>query len=62
MAIASGKVEQVNRLVHVGITNGCGICGLLEMYDEAAHQLYKPQSYSKEDTMWGLLLWHLGGA
>jgi hypothetical protein len=61
MAVGSGKVEHVDRLVHVALKNNRGICGLLDLYDRAAHDVYHPRSYSEEDYLWSLLFWRLGG-
>jgi len=62
MAVGSGKVERVDRLVRVNLTRNGGIRNLLELYDRAARQVYHPQNYTEEDDLRGLLLWRLGGA
>ncbi|KAF8058599.1 hypothetical protein FPV67DRAFT_1565461 [Lyophyllum atratum] len=62
LAVGSGKVERVDRLVKINLRRRGGIQSLLTMYDRAAQQVYHPQSYSEEDQLRGLLLWRLGGA
>jgi hypothetical protein len=62
MAVGSGKVERVDRLVRVNLARKGGIQNLLDLYDRAARQVYHPQNYTEEDDLRGLLLWHLGGA
>ena len=61
MPISSGKVERVDRLVHVALKNNRGIHGLLDLYDRAARDVYHPCSYTKEDYLCSLLFWRLGG-
>ena len=62
MAIGSGKVERVDRLVRVGLAAKKGIRGMLELHDHAAQKVYRTQNYTEEDALRGLLLWCLGGA
>jgi hypothetical protein len=62
MAVGSGKVEWVDRLVRVNLARKGGIQNLLDLYDRAAQQVYHPQNYTEEDDLRGLLLWRLGGA
>jgi hypothetical protein len=62
MAVGSGKVERVDRLVRVNLARKGGIRNLLDLYDRAAQQVYHPQNYTEEDELRGLLLWRLGGA
>lgn len=62
MAVGSGKVEHVGRLVKVALANKRGIRGLLEMHERAAQGVYKPQGYMEEDSLCGLLFWRLAGA
>ena len=62
MAIGSGKVERVDRLVRVNLARRGGIRNLLDMYDWAAQHVYHPRNYTEEDDLRGLLLWRLGGA
>jgi len=61
MAVGSGKVERVDRLVHVALKNNRGIHGLLDLYDRAACDVYHPRSYTEEDYLRSLLFWRLGG-
>ncbi|KAG6882604.1 hypothetical protein C0993_009871, partial [Termitomyces sp. T159_Od127] len=61
MAIGSGKVERVERLVKINLKRKGGIQALLTMHDHAARQVYHPKSYTKEDRLRDLLLWQLGG-
>jgi hypothetical protein len=62
MAVGSGKVERVDRLVRVNLARKGGIRNLLDLYDRAARQVYHPRNYTEEDDLRGLLLWRLGGA
>jgi hypothetical protein len=62
MAVGSGRVERVDRLVRVNLARKGGIRNLLDLYDRAAQQIYHPRNYTEEDELRGLLLWRLGGA
>lgn len=62
MAVGSGKVERVDRLVRVNMAQKGGLRGLLNLYDHAAQKHYRPRNYTEEDYLRGLLLWRLGGA
>jgi hypothetical protein len=62
MAVGSGKVERVDRLVRVNLARKGGIWNLLDLYNCAAQQVYHPRNYTEEDDLHGLLLWRLGGA
>jgi hypothetical protein len=62
MAIGSGKVERVDRLVRVNLARKGGVRSLLDLYDRAAKRVYHPRNYTEEDDLRGLLLWRLGGA
>lgn len=62
MAVGSGKVERVDRLVKVNLARKGGIQNLLDLHDRAARQVYHPRNYTEEDDLRGLLLWRLGGA
>ncbi|KAG6825754.1 hypothetical protein H0H92_002534 [Tricholoma furcatifolium] len=61
LAIASGRYERVDRLMHIALRQRRGIRGILAMYEAAAAGVYKPRSYTERDDMRGLLLWRLGG-
>lgn len=60
-AVASQKVERVDRIIRLGLKQGRRIKGLLEQYLKAARGLYKPKSFEEEDYLRGLVLWKLGG-
>jgi len=62
MAVGSGRVERVDRLVRVNLARRGGMRNLLNLYERAAQGLYKPRNYTEEDQLRGLLLWRLGGA
>ena len=62
MAVGSGKVELVDRLVRINLTQKGSISHLLDLYEHAAKQTYHPQNYTEKDELCGLLLWWLGGA
>ena len=62
MAVGSGRVERVDRLVRVNLARRGGMRNLLNLYEQAAQGLYKPKNFTEEDHLRGLLLWRLGGA
>jgi hypothetical protein len=62
MAVSSGKVERVDRLVRINLARKGGIQNLLDLYDCAARQVYHPRNYIEVDDLRGLLLWQLGSA
>ena len=51
MAIASGKVENVGRLVKTALENGRGIRHLLDISYQAAAHIYHPKNYTEEDYL-----------
>jgi hypothetical protein len=61
MAIASGKVNRVDRLIAIGLGQKKGVRGLLEAYLEAATGVYKPKSFTEEEDMKNILIWRLSG-
>lgn len=61
IAIASGKVERVDRLIRIALNQNKGIQAILELLDEAASGVYKPKSYSEKEAMMSLVLLRLGG-
>lgn len=61
MAIASGKVCRVDRLISIGLRQKTGPRGLLASYMAAAEGYYNPKSFTEEEDMKALLLWKLGG-
>ena len=61
MAIASGKVNRVDRLLAIGLRQKKGARGLLASYIAAAEGHYHPKSFTEEEDMKALLLWKLGG-
>ncbi|KAJ8468990.1 hypothetical protein ONZ45_g17046 [Pleurotus djamor] len=60
MAVGSGKVERVERVMKAGIKAGRGVRGLIELYEKAVDEVYKPRDISEKDVLRGLLLWRLG--
>lgn len=62
MAVGSGKVERVDRLVRAGLARNMGIRGMLDLHNRASQRVYRTQNYTEEDSLRGLLLWRLGGA
>ncbi|KAF6745690.1 hypothetical protein DFP72DRAFT_1077229 [Ephemerocybe angulata] len=60
-AIASSKVERVDKIIRLGLRHGRGVKSLLDQVVKAAAGLYKPKDYVEEDYMRGLVLWKLGG-
>ncbi|KAF8159901.1 hypothetical protein B0H34DRAFT_843620 [Crassisporium funariophilum] len=61
MAIASGKVSRVDRLLSIGLQQKKGARGLLALYTAAAEGHYTPKSFTEEEDMKALLVWKLGG-
>ena len=57
MAIGSGKVERVERLVKAVITQKREIRALLKMHNDAAQTVYCTRTFTKEDQLCGRLLW-----
>lgn len=62
MAVGSGRVERVERLVKNAVAQKRGIRGILKMYTDADRAVYPTRNYSEEDRSRALLLWRLGGA
>ena len=56
MAIASGKVSRVDRLINIGLRQKKGVHGLLASYMAAAERYYNPKSFTEEEDMKALLL------
>ncbi|KAG6905362.1 hypothetical protein DXG01_003229 [Tephrocybe rancida] len=60
VAIASGRYERVDQLMHIALKRKRGIRGILTMFEAVASGVYKPKSYTERDDMRGLLFWRLG--
>jgi hypothetical protein len=61
MAIASGKVNRIDRLLSIGIKQKMGARGLRMLYNKAAEGYYNPKSFTEEEDMKAILMWRLGG-
>lgn len=61
MAIASGKVSRVDRLLSIGLRQKKGVRGLLALYVAAAEGHYCPKSFTEEEDLRSVLMWRLGG-
>ena len=61
IAIASGKVARVSRVIHIALEQKKGVNGIISTLQDAAEGYYRPRSYSEEEDMWGLLTWWLAG-
>ena len=61
MAIASGKVNRVDCLIAIGLSQKKGVRGLLEAYLEAGTGVYKPKSFTEQEDMKNILIWRLAG-
>ena len=62
MAIASGEVNCVDRLLSIGIEQKRGARGLMTLYNQAAKNYYNPKSFTEEEEdMKAILMWRLGG-
>ena len=61
MAISSGDVKRVDRVISVGLRQKKGVRGLLASVVAAAQGRYRPRSYTEEEDMYFLLIWRLSG-
>lgn len=61
VAIASGKVEWVDWLIHITLAQKKGIRGIMLTWEAAVQGIYNPKSFTEEENMHALLLWRLGG-
>ncbi|TEB26937.1 hypothetical protein FA13DRAFT_1795190 [Coprinellus micaceus] len=61
VAVASHKVERVDRIICLGLRHKQGIRAMLAVTLKAASGLYKPKDYQEEDYMRAIVLWKLGG-
>lgn len=57
IAMGSGRYENVEHLVRVGLGQHKSIRAILTTYEEAAEGVYHPKSYTEKDDMRGMLLW-----
>jgi hypothetical protein len=55
MAIASGKVNHIDRLLSIGIEQKKGARGLMTLYSKAAKGYYSPKSFTEEEDMKAIL-------
>jgi len=60
MAIASGKINQIDRLLSIGLRQKKGIQGLLSLFFAAADGVYTLKSFT-EEAMRAMLVWRLRG-
>jgi hypothetical protein len=61
MAVASGKVNRVDRVLSMGLRQKKGVRGLLAVYFAAADGIYAPKTFTEEEDMKAILTWRLGG-
>jgi len=61
IAIASGKVARVSRVIHIALEQKKGVNAIISTLQDAANGYYQPKSYSEEEDKWGLLTWRLAG-
>jgi hypothetical protein len=61
LAIASGKVKNVDALFRVAINHGRSVRTVLQRYCDAAAGIYTPRNNSEVAKMQGILLWRIGG-
>ena len=61
MAILSGDVKWVDRVISIGLQQKKGVRGLLASVMAAAQGRYNPRSYTEEEDMYFLLIWRLSG-
>ncbi|PBK98158.1 hypothetical protein ARMGADRAFT_1043993 [Armillaria gallica] len=46
---------------YAALDQGCGIQGLMQLFEDAVNGVYHPKNYTEEDILQGILLWKLGG-
>jgi len=61
MAIGSGEVRRVDRLIKVALDNKRGIRGILELYHRAASDVYHVKSFEEKEKLISKLIWRFGG-
>lgn len=61
MAIASGEVQRVDRVLAIGLRQKKSARALMAVLSAAAQGFYKPQSYTEEEAMNAILSWRLFG-
>jgi len=61
LAISSGKVERVDRVIAQGLAQKKGIRGIMASLEAAAQGIYHPKNFTEEEAMRALLAWRLGG-
>ena len=61
LAISSGKVDRVDRVIAQGLSQKKGIRGIMASLEAAAQGIYHPKNFTEEEAMRALLAWRLGG-
>lgn len=61
LAISSGKVEWVDRVIVQGLRQKKAIRGIMVSLEVAAQGIYCPKKFTEEEAMRTLLAWRLGG-
>lgn len=61
VAVGEGKVPRMHSLVSISRKAGDSIYAILEKYDQAVHQVYRPMSYEEQDFQRVFLFHKLGG-
>ncbi|KAJ2922530.1 hypothetical protein H1R20_g14566, partial [Candolleomyces eurysporus] len=61
VAVASGDVKRIDRVVYVAMKQGRGILGVLDQLKAASEETYKVKSFTEKETYLATLLWRLGG-
>ncbi|KAF8964489.1 hypothetical protein BDZ97DRAFT_1660101, partial [Flammula alnicola] len=61
MAISSGEVHRVDRVISIGLRQKKGARGLLASVMAAAQGFYRPKSFTEEEDMRAILIWRLSG-
>jgi hypothetical protein len=62
MSLASGKVQNCERLLAVAVNHKRGVKGALKMYVDAALRHYRPRRIDETSALIGIVLWRIGGA
>ncbi|KAF8170592.1 hypothetical protein BJ912DRAFT_1025317 [Pholiota molesta] len=61
MAISSGEVQHIDRVISIGLRQKKGARGILASVMAAAQGHYHPKSFTEEEDMKALLIWRLSG-
>ena len=61
LAMSSGKIPRMDRILRVALDRCMSLAAILDLIRKAAHGLYRPKGFSKEEDLQMLLFLRLGG-